>query len=82
VALATAVVHAWAQLPQLAASLVVSTQLPPQSVGAAEGQPDTQAYEPPVPAQTGFPASALHATPHTPQLSEVEYWTHSPLQRL
>jgi hypothetical protein len=81
-ALATAVVHTWPQLPQLAPSLVVSTQLPLQSAGAVEGQPDTQEYEPPAPAQTGFTASAGHAAPQVPQLAAVEYWTHAPLHML
>jgi len=81
-ALATFVEHAWPQVLQFAPSLVVSTQLPLQRVGATVGQPETHEYEPPAPAQTGAPASGLHATPQLPQLSEVEYWTHAPLQRL
>lgn len=81
-AFATFVAHPCAQVLQLAPSLVVSTQLPLQSVGAAAGQPETQEYEPPAPAQTGAPASGLQATPQLPQLSEVEYWTQAPLHRL
>lgn len=81
-AFATPVEQACPQVLQLALSLVVSTQLPLQSEGAAAGQPETHAYEPPAPAHTGAPASALQATPHVPQLSEVEYWTQAPLQRL
>jgi hypothetical protein len=41
-ALATAVVQTCPQRPQLAPSLVVSTQLPLHSAGAVDGQPDTQ----------------------------------------
>lgn len=81
-ALATFVEHAWPQVLQFAPSLVVSTQLPLQSIGATEGQPETHEYEPPAPAQTGAPASGLHATPQVPQFSDVEYWTQAPLQRL
>jgi len=40
-ALATVVVQVWPQLPQFVALLVVSTQLPLQSDGAALGQPVT-----------------------------------------
>jgi hypothetical protein len=71
-ALATLVVHVWPQVLQLAPSLVVSTQLPLQSIGAALGQPETHEYEPPAPAQTGVPALALQLAPQLPQLSEVE----------
>jgi hypothetical protein len=71
-ALATFVVHVWPQVLQLAPSLVVSTQLPLQSVGAAAGQPETHEYDPPAPAQTGVPAPASQLAPHLPQLSDVE----------
>jgi hypothetical protein len=69
VALATAVVHAWPHVLQLLTSLVVSTQLPLQSVGATVGQPDAHAYEAVAPTQTGVvPVQSL---PQVPQLLAV-----------
>jgi hypothetical protein len=50
-------------------SLVGSTQLPLQFIGAAEGHPDTHEYTPAVPAHT--PALPLHALPQLPQLAAV-----------
>lgn len=79
-ALAMAVVHAWPHVLQLSASLVVSTQLPLQSVGAADGHPDTHEYAPPAPAHT--PVLPVQALPQLPQLAAVVYWTHAPPQRL
>lgn len=78
--LATLVVHACPHDAQLFASLVGSTQLPLQSMGAALGQPVTQAYVPPAPAHTL--ALPVHATPQLPQLAEVVSSTHAPAQRL
>jgi hypothetical protein len=50
-------------------SLVGSTQLPLQFIGAADGHPDTHEYTPAVPAHT--PALPLHALPQLPQLAAV-----------
>jgi hypothetical protein len=61
-------------------SLVGSTQPPPQSIGAAEGHPDTQKYVPPAPAHTF--AVPVHAVPQLPQLAAVASWTQVPAQRL
>jgi hypothetical protein len=61
-------------------SLVGSTQLPPQSIGAADGHPDTQEYVPSAPAHTLD--APVHAVPQLPQLSAVESWTQAPAQRL
>jgi hypothetical protein len=79
-ALATAVVHAWPHVLQLFASLVGSTQLPLQAMGAAGGHPETHEYEPAAPAHTGVPAG--HVLPQLPQLAAVVYWTQAPEQRL
>jgi hypothetical protein len=79
-ALATVVVQAWPHVWQLFASLVESTQLPLQFVGAAGGQPETHEYVPPDPAHT--PVLPLHALPQVPQLAEVVNWTQAPPQRL
>ncbi len=79
-ALATLVVQASPHPLQLFASLVGSTQLPLQSVGAADGHPDKHEYMPPEPAHTGV--LPLHALPQLAQLMAVVYWTHSPPQRL
>jgi len=43
VALAMPVEHAFVHEPQLLTLLVVSTHVPPQSVGVAAGQPETHA---------------------------------------
>jgi len=77
-ALATVVVHAWPHALQLFASLVVSTQLPLQFVGATEGHPDTHEYAPAEPAHT--PVLPLQALPQLPQLAEVVSSTQAPLQ--
>jgi hypothetical protein len=77
-ALATLVVHAWPQALQLFASLVVSTQLPLQFVGAMDGHPDTHEYAPAEPAQTAV--VPLHALPQLPQLEAVVSSTQAPLQ--
>jgi hypothetical protein len=79
-ALATFVVHACPQDAQLFPSLVGSTQLPPQRVGAAEGHPDTQEYVPPAPAHTF--AAPVQAVPQLPQLAAVASLTQAPAQRL
>lgn len=57
-----------------------STQLPLQSIGAADGHPDTHEYVPPEPAHTLV--VPVHALPQVPQLAAVVYWTHAPPQRL
>jgi hypothetical protein len=80
IALATVVVHAWPHALQLFASLVGSTQLPLQAVGAAGGHPETHEYEPAAPAHTGLLAG--HALPQLPQLAAVVYWTQAPEHRL
>jgi hypothetical protein len=72
-------VHALPHELQLFASLVVSTQLPLQAVGAADGQLEAHAYEPPEPAQTFDPE---HAFPQLPQFRGVVNWTQAPLQTL
>jgi len=72
--LATVAVHAVPQVLQLSTSVVVSTQLVPQSVGTTDGQPDTQEYVPPDPAQTGV--APLQALPHAPQLALSIRLTH------
>jgi hypothetical protein len=77
-ALATLVVHALPHALQLFASLVVSTQLPLQLVGAADGHPDTHEYAPAAPAHT--PVLPLHILPQLPQLAEVVSSTQAPLQ--
>jgi hypothetical protein len=79
-AFATLVVHAWPHVMQFSASLVVSTQLPLQSLGAADGHPDAHEYTPPEPAHTAVPP--VHALPQLPQLAAVVNWTHAPPQRL
>ena len=68
VALATEVEQAWPHVLQLSMSLVGSTQLPLQSMGATAGQPDAHEYTPLAPTHTGvFPLQAL---PQVPQLAE------------
>jgi hypothetical protein len=77
VALATPVEHAFPQVPQSLALLVASTHVPPQSVGVAAGQPETQVD----PEHTG--AAPLHACPEPqpPQLlGSFVQLTHAPLQ--
>jgi hypothetical protein len=69
VACSTWVVHAVLQFPQWFLSLVVSTQVMPQRVGAVPGQPELQEKLPPDPAQSGV--CPLHVTPHPPQLLVV-----------
>jgi hypothetical protein len=74
-ALATLVAQALPHALQLAALLVVSTQVPAQRVGTVDGQPDTQAD----PEQTGVPP--LHEWPHVRQFSgSLVVSTHAPLQ--
>jgi len=80
--LATLLAHAIPQPPQLSGSLVMSTQVPEHSVGAAAGQPETQEYDPFDPAHTAMPPSPVHAFPQLPQLAAVVYWTHAPLHNL
>ena len=75
VALATPVVHTLPQVLQSLGLLVRSTQVEPQRVGVAEGQPDTHAEA----EQTGVPP--VHACPHDPQLALFDVtFTHAPPQ--
>jgi hypothetical protein len=73
-----ALAHALPQPPQLPTSDCSSTQVLPQRVGAASGQPEAHPYVPPEPAQTG--AAPLHALPQLPQLSALVSWTQAPPQ--
>lgn len=79
-ALATLVVQAWPHVAQLFESLVGSTQLPLQFVGAADGHPETHEYAPAEPAHTAV--LPLHPLPQLPQFAEVVNWTQAPPQRL
>jgi hypothetical protein len=76
---ATLFAHAIPQPLQLFGSLVTSTQEPEQSIGAADGQPETHAYDPFEPAHTAAPPSPVHALPQLPQLAALVYSTHAPL---
>jgi len=66
VALATDVEQEWPQVLQLLMSLVGSTQLPLQNMGATDGQPDAHEYTPVAPTHTGVPP--LQSLPQVPQL--------------
>lgn len=56
----------------------MSTQVPPQLVGVADGQTEAHEYEVPAPTHAGvLPVQAL---PQAPQLSAVVSWTQAPLQ--
>jgi hypothetical protein len=80
-ALATLVEQTLPQVLQLLMSLVVSTHVPPQSVGVDDGQPEMHVLEPASPApQTGV--CPEQASPHAPQLDVVFSCTHAPLQRV
>lgn len=57
----TEVVHGWPHAPQCIASVVVSAHVPPHSVGALAGQPETHIPR----AHIGVLGS--HFTPHAPQ---------------
>jgi hypothetical protein len=77
-ALATLVEQTLPHVLQLLMSLVVSTHVPPQSVGVDVGQPEMHVLVPPSPApQTGV--DPLQATPHAPQLDVLFSCTHAPL---
>jgi hypothetical protein len=65
---------------QLFESLVGSTQLPLQSIGAADGHPDTHEYTPAEPAHTL--ALLPQTLPQLPQLAAVVYRAQAPPQRL
>ncbi len=79
VALAMPVEHAFVQEPQSFALFAVSTQVPPQSVGVAAGQPETHAD----PAHTGVPPLHANDAPQPPQsLLLFAKSTHAPLQAL
>ncbi len=78
VALATPVEQVWPQVWQSSTSLVVSTQLPLQSVGVAAGQPEAHEYDVPDATHAGVPP--LHALPQLPQLAAVVNCTQAPLQ--
>jgi hypothetical protein len=78
-ALATPVVQACPQPPQLLASVVASWHVPPQRI-CPEGHPEMHEYVPDPAAHTGVPPSGSHLTPHAPQLETVSYCTHCPLQ--
>jgi len=80
VALATWLVHAWPQVWQSTMLVVVSTQLPLQSVGVAAGQPEAHEYEVPDPTHAGV--LPLQTLPQPPQLAELESWTQAPLQKV
>jgi hypothetical protein len=77
--LATLTAHPIPHPLQLFGSLVMSTQEPEQSAGAAVGHPETHAYDPFEPAHTTAPPSPVHALPQLPQLAAPVYWTHAPL---
>jgi hypothetical protein len=88
VAFPTEVVHRLPHPPQFCVFVCSSTQVPPQRVVPPE-QPVTQVTAPPPSAppsaaveQTGVPASALHATPQSPQFAAVSSVTHAPLHRV
>jgi len=72
-AFATLVEHDSPHVPQLAVSVLVSTQAPPQRALALAGHPDAQAYAPPSSpaAHNGVPPSAEHVMPQPPQLDAV-----------
>ena len=79
--------HLLPQALQFWVSDVSSTHAPPQKLWP-EGQPDThcaprpESVPPSTAAQTGVPASALHAPPQYPQLVCVLKTEQVPLQRL
>ncbi len=80
----TEVVHAVqaaTPVPHAVAVLVGSTQEPLHKI-VVPGQLAAHAYVAPAAAQTGVPASAVHACPHEPQLAPDEKETHAPLQEL
>jgi hypothetical protein len=61
---------------QLLESVVVSTQLEPQSVGVGAEHPDVQEYVLPDPEQSGVPP--VHPIPHAPQLLAVLIFVSHP----
>jgi len=77
-ALATVVEQAFAHVPQLFGSLIVSTHLPPHVVAALDGQLGAQAYDSPAARQVGV--APVHALPQLPQLATVEGSTQVPSQ--
>lgn len=73
-ALATLVVHVVPQAPQLSGSIVVSTHVPEQSIGVADGHPLTHVEFEQIAVAPG------HAWPHVPQLfGSLVVWMHAPL---
>jgi hypothetical protein len=71
--------HALPQVPQSDTLLVVSTQVPLQRDGVADGQPETHVD----PAHTGVPPLHACVDPHPPQLlASLVKFTHAPLQRV
>jgi hypothetical protein len=75
VALATLVEQALPHVEQFCGLLVVSTQVPAQSVGVDDGHPETHID----PEHTGVPESAAQTLPHAEQLfRSLVTSTHAP----
>jgi hypothetical protein len=78
--LATPLGQAAPHVMQFFGSLVVSTHVPPQSVGALGGQVATHEYAPLTAAHTG--AVAPHTLPQLPQLETLVPSTQPPSQEI